>query len=150
VLPLATSYIICEALGFEAAVNRKFSEAPFFFTLFGTGLVIGAAVVLIPGIPLLKLILFAQVLQDILLPAELVLMLIVINRKSVMGNYVNTPLANWIACDRNRHRCAIDRLRVGPVHSAASRRLAARALKPLRAASASAKHQRLRPSRLAV
>jgi Mn2+/Fe2+ NRAMP family transporter len=97
VLPLSTSYIICEALGFEAAVDRKFSEAPFFFTLFGTGLLIGAGIVLIPHVPLLQLILFAQVLQGILLPAELVLMLIVINRKSVMGEYTNSRLANTIA-----------------------------------------------------
>lgn len=97
VLPLSTSYIICEALGFEAAVDRKFSEAPVFFTLFGLGLVIGAAVVLIPNVPLLQLILFAQVLQGILLPAELVLMLIVINRPSVMGSYTNSRTANLIA-----------------------------------------------------
>lgn len=96
VLPLSTSYIICEALGFEAAVDRKFSEAPVFFILFGTGLVIGAIVVLIPGIPLLQLILFAQLLQGALLPAELVLMLLIINRKSVMGEHTNSPLANMI------------------------------------------------------
>ena len=52
---------------------------------------------LIPGLPLLQLILFAQVLQGILLPAELVLMLIIINRKSVMGEHTNGPLANTIA-----------------------------------------------------
>ena len=97
VLPLSTSYIICEALGFEAAVDRKFSEAPVFFTLFGLGLVIGAGVVLVPHVPLLQLILFAQVLQGILLPAELVLMLMVINRRSVMGEHTNSPLANAIA-----------------------------------------------------
>lgn len=97
VLPLSTSYIICEALGFEAAVDRKFSEAPVFFTLFGLGLVIGAGVVLVPHVPLLKLILFAQVLQGILLPAELVLMLLVINRRSVMGEHTNSRLANIIA-----------------------------------------------------
>jgi len=96
VLPLSTSYIICEALGFEAAVDRKFSEAPVFFILFAAGLIIGAAVVLIPGIPLLQLILFAQVLQGILLPVELVLMLIIINRTSVMGTRTNGPVANAI------------------------------------------------------
>ena len=97
VLPLSTSYIVCEALGFEAAVDRKFSEAPVFFVLFAAGLVIGAAFVLVPHLPLLQLILFAQVLQGILLPAELVLMLIIVNRKSVMGEYANGPVANTIA-----------------------------------------------------
>ncbi len=97
VLPLSTSFIVCEALGFEAAVDRKFKEAPVFFTLFAAGLIIGATVVLIPNIPLLQLILFAQQLQGVLLPFELVLMLIIINRKSVMGKYTNTLLANVIA-----------------------------------------------------
>lgn len=97
VLPLSTSFIICEALGFEAAVDRKFSEAPVFFTLFGIGLITGAAIVLIPGIPYLKFTIYAQVLQGILLPPELVLMLIIINKRSVMGRYTNSPLANAIA-----------------------------------------------------
>lgn len=97
VLPLSTSYIVCEAFGFEAAIDRKFHEAPVFFSLFAAGLVIGAAVVLIPGLPLLNMVLFAQVLQGILLPAELVLMLIVINSKQIMGEYTNKPLGNAIA-----------------------------------------------------
>jgi NRAMP (natural resistance-associated macrophage protein)-like metal ion transporter len=97
VLPLSTSYVICEALGFEAAVDRKFSEAPVFFSLFAFGLVIGAIVVLLPGIPLLRFTIYAQVLQGILLPPELVLMLIIINKRSVMGKHTNTPLFNGIA-----------------------------------------------------
>jgi NRAMP (natural resistance-associated macrophage protein)-like metal ion transporter len=96
VLPLSTAYIICEAMGFEAAVDRKFSEAPVFFVLFAAGLIVGAATVLIPGIPLLQLILIPQVLQGILLPAELVLMLIIINRKSVMGVHTNGIFGNVI------------------------------------------------------
>ncbi|HVA33269.1 MAG TPA: divalent metal cation transporter, partial [Candidatus Baltobacteraceae bacterium] len=96
ILPLSTAYIVCEALGFEAAIDRKFSEAPVFFSLFGAGLGIGAIVVLIPHLPLLHMILFAQVLNGILLPAELILMLAIVNRKSVMGAYVNTPLANAV------------------------------------------------------
>ncbi len=97
VLPLSTAYVICEALGFEAALDRKFAEAPFFFTLFGAGLILGAILVLIPSIPLLPLILIAQTIQGVLLPAELVLMLVIINRKSIMGAYTNSPFANVIA-----------------------------------------------------
>ena len=97
VLPLSTSYIICEALGFEAAVDRKFSEAPFFFTIFAAGMIVGAGFVLIPGVPLLKLILVAQNLQCILLPFELVLMLVIINRVSVMGRHTNSRLANVVS-----------------------------------------------------
>lgn len=97
VLPLSTSYVICEALGFEAAVDRKFSEAPVFFTLFGAGLIAGAIVVLVPGIPYLKFTIYAQVLQGILLPPELVLMLMIINKSSVMGRYTNSLWGNAIA-----------------------------------------------------
>jgi len=96
VLPLSTSYVICEALGFEAAVDRRFKEAPVFFSLFGFGLVVGAAMVLIPGIPLLKFIFYSQVIQGILLPPELILMLIIVNKTSVMGKYTNSRLANII------------------------------------------------------
>ncbi len=70
VLPLSTSYVICEALGFEAAVDRKFSEAPVFFSLFGVALLAGAAMVLIPGLPYLKFTLYAQVVQGVLLPPD--------------------------------------------------------------------------------
>jgi NRAMP (natural resistance-associated macrophage protein)-like metal ion transporter len=97
ILPLSTAYVVCEAFGFEAALDRKFSEAPIFFSLFATGLLLGAAIVLIPGIPYLKLIFYAQVVQGILLPAELVLMLIIINRVNLMGRYVNSTVANVLA-----------------------------------------------------
>ncbi len=97
VLPLSTSYVICEALGFEAAVDRRFAEAPVFFTLFAVGLIVGAAIVLIPGVPYLQFTLYAQVLQGILLPPELVLMLIIINKKSVMGKHTNTLWFNALA-----------------------------------------------------
>jgi NRAMP (natural resistance-associated macrophage protein)-like metal ion transporter len=97
VLPLATAYVVCEAFGFEAALDRKFSEAPVFFTLFATGLILGAALVLIPNIPLLHLILVSQAVQGVLLPGELVLMLIIINKPNVMGRHTNGRLANLIA-----------------------------------------------------
>jgi Mn2+/Fe2+ NRAMP family transporter len=96
VLPLSTAYVVCEAFGFEAAIDRKFSEAPVFFSLFAIGLIIGAIVVLIPGIHLLNMILLAQDLEGILLPGELVLMLIIVNRKTIMGKYTNSRLANAI------------------------------------------------------
>ena len=96
ILPLSTSYVICEALGFEAAVDRRFKEAPVFFTLFGAGLFAGAALVLLPGIPLLQFIFYAQVVQGILLPPELILMLIIVNKTGVMGKYTNSATANVI------------------------------------------------------
>ncbi len=96
VLPLSTSYLVCEAFGFEAALDRRFSEAPVFFSLFAAGLVIGAGLVLFPGAPLLQLSIASQLVQGLLLPAELVLMLIIINRARVMGTFRNTRTANVI------------------------------------------------------
>ncbi|MFY9779104.1 MAG: divalent metal cation transporter [Candidatus Baltobacteraceae bacterium] len=96
VLPLSTSYLVCEAFGFEAALDRGFREAPVFFSLFAAGLVIGAALVLLPGAPLLQLSIASQLVQGLLLPLELVLMLLIINRARVMGAYRNTLPANVI------------------------------------------------------
>ncbi len=98
VLPLATAYIVCEAFGLEASLDRRFREAPVFYGLFGGAIVLGAGLVLlVPQDSLLKLIVYAQVLQGVLLPFELVLMLVVINRKKVMGRHVNSRVLNVIA-----------------------------------------------------
>ena len=96
VLPLATSYLVCEALGFEASLDRKVREAPVFFGVLGFGIIAGAALVLLPGIPLLPLIFDSQVVQGILLPLELVLMMIIINRAAVMGKFVNSRMSNIV------------------------------------------------------
>ena len=96
VLPLSTSYLVCEAFGFEAALDRRFSEAPVFFSLFAIGLLIGASLVLIPNVPLVQLSIASQLVQGLLLPLELVLMLVIINRARVMGVYRNTRTANVI------------------------------------------------------
>jgi NRAMP (natural resistance-associated macrophage protein)-like metal ion transporter len=96
VLPLSTSYLICEAFGFEAALDCRFSEAPVFFILFAVGLAIGAGLVLLPNVPLVPLAIASQVVQGLLLPLELVLMLVIINRARVMGLYRNTRTANII------------------------------------------------------
>jgi NRAMP (natural resistance-associated macrophage protein)-like metal ion transporter len=97
VLPLATAYIVCEAFGFEAAIDRRFREAPVFYALFASGLIIGSALVLIPGLNYLKLIFYAQVMQGVLLPLELVMMLVIVNRKRVMGEHTNSRTVNVLA-----------------------------------------------------
>ena len=97
ILPLATSYNICEGLGFESGVDKRFSEAPIFYWLY-TFLVFGAAsVVLIPNLPLLKLILFSNVANGILLPFVVVYMLMLVNRPRLMGTFKNKPWQNAIA-----------------------------------------------------
>jgi len=97
VLPLATAFIICEAFGLEAAVDNRWSQAPVFYSLFAGGLVLGAGLVLLlPANGLFQFTFYAQVLQGAVLPLELILMLIVINRKRVMGTHVNGRAANLI------------------------------------------------------
>jgi Mn2+/Fe2+ NRAMP family transporter len=97
VVPLSTAYAVTEAFGWERGVGNDFSEAPAFFGIF-TGLIaIGALAVLIPGLPLVTLILFSQDANGLILPAILVYMLILLNDRRVMGRYVNGPVANVIA-----------------------------------------------------
>jgi Mn2+/Fe2+ NRAMP family transporter len=97
ILPLATAYNICEGLGAESGINKRFSEAPIFYWLYTFLIVGGAGVVLIPHLPLLKVILFSQVANGVLLPFLLVFMLLLVNRKEIMGEYRNSRLANVIA-----------------------------------------------------
>ena len=97
ILPLATAYNICEGLGFESGVNKKFSEAPAFYWLYTLLIAFGAGVVLLPRIPLLKVILYSQVVNGLLLPFLLIFMLILINKKELMGEYRNSRSINVMA-----------------------------------------------------
>jgi Mn2+/Fe2+ NRAMP family transporter len=97
VLPLATSYSVCEALGFEAGVDRTFHQAPVFYTLYAA-LIIGAClVILMPHAPLLSILFLSQVANGVLLPFILVFMLLLVNRKKLMGAYTNSRAFNAIA-----------------------------------------------------
>jgi Mn2+/Fe2+ NRAMP family transporter len=98
ILPLSTAYTVCEGLGFESGVGLKFSEAPFFYWLY-TFLIIagGALVLLIPAQRLIEIVLWSQVLNGIVLPFVLIFMLLLINKKELMGEYTNTRLFNVVA-----------------------------------------------------
>jgi len=97
ILPLSTAYTVCEGLGLESGVGRKFSEAPAFYWLYTALIAAGAAVILIPRIPLVKLTVFSQVVNGAVLPFVLIFMLLLINKKELMGKYVNKPTFNIIA-----------------------------------------------------
>jgi Mn2+/Fe2+ NRAMP family transporter len=97
VLPLATAYAVCETFGFERGVNFSFREAPIFQGLFTGMLALGALVALIPGLPLIQLIIIAQVINGILLPILLVFILRLINDRRIMGQYTNKLSQNIIA-----------------------------------------------------
>jgi len=97
ILPLSTAYTVCEGLGFESGVDKKFGEAPFFYWLYTLLIVAGGAVLLIPGLPLVKIAVLSQVVNGIVLPFVLIFMLLLINKKQLMGKYVNTRLFNVVA-----------------------------------------------------
>lgn len=92
--PLSTAYTVCEGLGFESGVNRRFNEAPVFYWLFTLLIVIGGGVVLLPEFPLVKMILFSQVINGVLLPFVLIYMVLLVNRERLMKRWVNNRLYN--------------------------------------------------------
>ena len=97
ILPLSTAYVICEALGFESGIDRKWTEAPIFYWLY-TGLIaVGAALILIPRAPLVRIAVLSQVANGILLPLVLIFVLLLVNRKDLMGDKVNSPGFNAVA-----------------------------------------------------
>lgn len=99
VLPLATAYAICEGLGWAAGLNLAFKEAPAFYGIYTGLIVVGAGLVLLPGVPLLGLMYWSQVLNGILLPFVLIVVLRLINNPRLMGAHVNGPafnLASWV------------------------------------------------------
>jgi Mn2+/Fe2+ NRAMP family transporter len=100
VLPLATAYSISEALGFEKGLSRSFREAPIFLGIFTVLILIGAIVALIPGIPQIRLLLFTQTMNGVLLPVILVAILSLANNPEIMGEHRNTVwfnIAAWTA-----------------------------------------------------
>ena len=97
ILPLSTAYTVCEGMGFESGVDKKFSEAPFFYWLYTLLIAAGASVLLIPGLPLVKIAVLSQVVNGIVLPFVLIFMLLLINKKELMGTHVNTRLFNAVA-----------------------------------------------------
>jgi Mn2+/Fe2+ NRAMP family transporter len=97
VLPLATTYMMSEALGFERGVSRSWSEAPIFMGILTGLIVLGAGVALIPGLPLIQVLVGVYVLNGLLLPVELFAILRLINDPELMGEHVNGPLYNAIA-----------------------------------------------------
>ena len=97
ILPLSTSYSVCEGLGFESGVNRRFREAPIFYWLFTLLIVVGAAIVLVPSFPLVKMILLSQVINGVLLPLILIFMLLLVNKPNLMHEWVNSRFYNVVA-----------------------------------------------------
>ena len=97
ILPLSTTYLICEGLGWEAGIDKKFIEAPQFYGFYSLIIFLGAGIILYPNFPLIPIMYFSQVLNGMVLPFILIFMLLLINDKKLMMNYTNGPIFNVIA-----------------------------------------------------
>ncbi len=97
ILPLSTAHVICEGLGFEAGLDNKFREAPAFYWLYTLLIVIGAGIVLLPNAPLWKIFIFSQVGNGVWLPVVTIFILLLVNRKDLMGEHTNGFLFNMVA-----------------------------------------------------
>jgi len=96
VLPLATAYGLSEAFGWESGINKSFREAPQFLGFYTAFIVIGAGIILIPRVPLIKIMFLSQTVNGILLPIVLIIMLRLVNDPGLMGAYVNSKRKNVI------------------------------------------------------
>jgi len=97
ILPLSTTYLICEGLGWEVGIDKKFVEAPQFYGFYSLIIFLGAGIVLYPNFPLIPVMYFSQVINGMVLPFILIFMLLLINDKKLMGDHTNGPLFNTIA-----------------------------------------------------
>ena len=97
ILPLSTAYTVCEGLGFESGLDRTWKQAPVFYWLYTVLIAAGAAVVMIPNFPLIRMAILSQVLNGLLLPVVMYYMLRLVNSKELMGEHVNRQWFNVIA-----------------------------------------------------
>ena len=97
ILPLSTTYYVCEAFGWESGIDKRREEAPQFFALYTAMIVIGAGLVLIPGLPMLKVMLLSQTANGVLLPFILIYMLLLAGDSRLMGQYRNGRFLNIVS-----------------------------------------------------
>jgi Mn2+/Fe2+ NRAMP family transporter len=97
ILPLSTAHVICEGLGFEAGIDHKFREAPAFYWLYTILILVGGGIVLLPNAPLWKIFIFSQVGNGVWLPIVIIFILLLVNRKDLMGEHTNSLAFNIIA-----------------------------------------------------
>ena len=97
ILPISTSYAVCEGLGFEAGLDKKFHEAPVFYWLYTALIVFGAGVLLVPKFPLFQVMVLSQVANGILLPFVLIPVLLLVNDRELMGAHINSRWYNVVA-----------------------------------------------------
>ena len=97
ILPLSTAYTVCEAFGWESGLDHRFTEAPQFYGMYTLMIFLGAAIILFPDMPLIAIMYYSQVINGVLLPLILIFMLILINDRRIMGDYVNGKIMNAVS-----------------------------------------------------
>src|SRR6185312_14789126 len=97
ILPLSTAYTVCEGLGFESGVGRSFREAPVFYWLYTSLIALGAGLILLPNLPLIRIQLYSQALNGVAIAPVLIVMLLLVNKKDLRGEYVNSRTYNIVA-----------------------------------------------------
>jgi Mn2+/Fe2+ NRAMP family transporter len=97
ILPLSTAHVICEGLGFEAGIDHKFKDAKIFYGLYTVLIAVGAGIILIPHVPIWKILIFSQVGNGVWLPVVIIFILLLVNRRDLMGEHVNTLSFNIVA-----------------------------------------------------
>jgi Mn2+/Fe2+ NRAMP family transporter len=97
ILPISTSYAVCEGLGLESGLDKKFHEAPVFYWLYTVLIIAGAGVLLIPRFPLVHIMVLSQVVNGVVLPFVLIFMLLLTNDRELMGEHVNSRPFNIVA-----------------------------------------------------
>lgn len=97
IVPLTTAYFICEAMGWEAGINKTFKEAPQFMWIYTLTIFVSSSLILIPNMPLVSLMVLSSVINGLLLPAVLIYTLLLVNNKALMGEYINRRGYNYIS-----------------------------------------------------
>src|SRR5437773_1980322 len=97
ILPISTAYAVCEGLGLESGLDKRFEEAPAFYWLYTALIVFGAGVVLIPQFPLFRVMVLSQVVNGVLLPFVLVFVILLVNDRELMGSYTNSKWYNVVS-----------------------------------------------------
>jgi len=97
ILPISTAYAVCEGLGLESGLDKRFEEAPAFYWLYTLLIVFGAGVILIPRFPLFRVMVLSQVANGVLLPFVLIFVLLLVNDRELMGTYVNSKWYNVVS-----------------------------------------------------
>ncbi|MEW6335526.1 MAG: Nramp family divalent metal transporter [Thermodesulfobacteriota bacterium] len=97
ILPISTAYTICEAFGWESSLNHKFLEAPQFYGLYSLMVFLGAGIILLPDMPLIRIMYYSQVINGAILPVILVFMLVLVNDRRIMGAHTNSLVMNIVS-----------------------------------------------------